>query len=241
MPIGALIAGGVGALGSVGSALIGSNAAQNASSAQVGLGEQALAQQEGMFNQVQKYLSPYISAGSSVLPTLTKLLTPGPGQTAALSQIPGFQFAQDWGQKATQNLGTTTGLGGNTLTAGANFATGLAQQGFGGIVNALQGLVNTGTAAGTGLGGIAANFGQTIGQTTQNIGSSTASGILGSASALSGGLTGSASSISNALLLSKLFGGSSGGGVGNALSGIYGPASGGYSGIGGWELASPGL
>src|SRR6185312_15238073 len=76
--------------------------------------------------------------------TLQQLLTPGANMTATLSQIPGFQFAQDWGQQAARNQGTSMGLGGNTLTAGANYATGLAQQGYGNIVNALPGLLGGG-------------------------------------------------------------------------------------------------
>jgi hypothetical protein len=241
MPISAAIAGGASLLGSLGSALIGSSAAQKASSQQVALGQQALAQQQGMFNTAQGALSPYYTGASPAAGnTLSSLLTPGANQTATLSQIPGFQFAQDWGQKAVQNIGTTTGLGGNTLTAGANFATGEAQQGFGSIVNALQNLYSTGAGAAGALGSTASNFGQQIGSTLTGIGSSMAAGTLGSANALSTGLTSGASSVGNALLLSKLFGGSSASGT-NALSGIYGPASGGYSGVGGWSPASAGL
>ena len=262
MPMSAAIVGGAGLLGSVGGSLLTSSAATKASQAQVGLGEQALQLQQSlgqqglstlmsMFQQAQGAIQPVIGAGQGVLSqgqgiagpaaaTLQSLLTPGPNQTATLSQIPGFQFAQDWGQKAVQNIGSTTGLGGNTLTAGANYATGLAQQGYTNIVQALQGLLGSGTSlestgagtmasganalagAATGTGASAAGlFGglaNTVGGTLGSIGSSTASGILGSANALAGGLTGSASSISNAMILSKLLGGGVGGGN---TSGIY--------------------
>ena len=124
MPIGA----GITAAGAIGSALISSNAASSAANAQVQAQQQVLA-------TLQKILQPIIQTGQgitqSALGPLTALLTPGPNMTQALSQLPGFQFAQDWGQKAVQNLGTTMGLGGNTLAAGAQYATGLAQQGFG--------------------------------------------------------------------------------------------------------------
>src|SRR6202035_2344939 len=135
MPMSAAITGGIGALGSIGGALIGSSASQKASQQQVQLEQQALAMQQQMFGVAQGALSPYISNGADVGGTLKSLLTPGPNQTQTLSQLPSFQFAQDWGQKATQNLGTTTGLGGNVLTAGAKYATGLAQQGFSSLVN----------------------------------------------------------------------------------------------------------
>ena len=204
--------GGVGLAGSIGGSLIQSSAAKTASSQQVSAQEKALTAQQGMFNTAQSALSPYYTGASPAAGnTLSSLLTPGANQTSVLSQIPGFKFAQDWGQKAVQNIGTTTGLGGNTLTAGANFATGEAQQGFGSIVNALQNLFGTGASAAGALGSTASNFGQQIGSTLTGIGQSQAQGTLGSANALAGGLTSGASSVSNALLLSKLFGGSSGG------------------------------
>lgn len=264
MPTGALIAGGLGLAGSIGGSLIGSNAATNASNAQMGLGQQALAQQttlgqQGlatllkMFQTAQTGIQPVLDAGgnvlqqgqgvvNSILPTLKSLLTPGPNMTSTLSQIPGFQFAQDWGQKAVQNLGTTTGLGGNVLKAGADYATGVAQQGFGGLVQQLQALLNSGsglisTGAGTlasganALAGAATgagssafsglnSLGSTIGNTLTGIGNSTASGILGSANALTSGLTGGANSITNSLLLSKLFNGAATGVT--PEGGIYG-------------------
>lgn len=210
MPIGAAI----GAAGSIGSALIGSNAATSAANAQVSAQQQALA-------TIQKTIGPILSQGqgivSSALGPLTSLLTPGPNMTAALSQIPGFQFAQNWGQQAVQNLGTTTGLGGNTLTAGANYATGLAQQGYQGIVRALQSFLNSGLSTET-------NAASTLSSGSQaaltNIGNAQAAGTLGSANALTGGISG----LSNSALLyglgSKL--GLTGGGAG---AGIYGNGS----------------
>lgn len=218
MPIGAAIGGALGAAGGIGSALIGSSASKSASAAQVAAQQQALAQQEGMWQTALGQISPVIGLGtnaaSGALSTLQKLLTPGASMTDTLSQIPGFKFAQDWGQKAVQNIGSTTGLGGNTLAAGSQYATGLAQQGYGNIVSQLNQLFSSGgqiasSAAGA-LGGTASSFGQQIGQTFGNIGNAQASGILGSANALSGGIGAATGGISNALLLSKLFPGGAG-------------------------------
>lgn len=245
MPVGGLIAGGLGLAGSVGSALIGSNAASNASAQQVQLGQQSLAQQNALFQQGVGLTQPFINAGQAgisqlqgalsgapgtTLGTLQSLLTPGPNQTATLSQLPGFQFAQDWGQKAVANLGSTLGFGGNTLKAGADYATGAAQQGFSGLVGnllslfgsqtgALQNLVGTGANAASSAFGNATQTGANIGGTLTGIGNAQASGILGSANALSGGLTGGANSVSNALLFSKLLGGGAGGGSGASAGG----------------------
>lgn len=199
------IAAGITAAGSLGSALIGSNAAQQASSQQVAAQQQVMA-------MLQQTLGPLISQGQgiagqgqnimqSVLPTLTKLLTPGPSQTQTLSQLPGFQFAQDWGQKAATNMGTTMGLGGNTIAAGANYATGLAQKNFGNYVGQLQNLFGAGTnvlTAGTGLESGAANALAGGSQSAlTGIGNAQAAGTLGSANALSSGISG----LSNSALL----------------------------------------
>ena len=226
MVMAAAIMGTAGVAGSIGSAIIGSSAAQKASQQQVQEQQQALALEQQMFGVAQGALSPYISTGTDVGKTLTSLLTPGPNQTAALSQIPGFQFAQDWGQKATQNLGTTTGLGGNVLTAGAKYATGLAQQNFGNLINPLLSIYGTGEGAGAALAGSANSFGNTMSSIFGNIGTSQAAGTLGSANALMGGLQGGVNSASSAFLLSKLLGGGAGGGSANAVpqapEGMYG-------------------
>lgn len=233
MPVGAAI----GAAGSLGSAALGYFGSQNAASAQVQAQQQALAQQNKMFGVLQGAAQPLIDQGSGIVNsasgTLKNLLSPGANQTATLSQLPGFQFAQDWGQKAVSNLGTTMGLGGNTLKAGADYATGAAQQGFGNLTSMLQNYLNSGSGleqSGVGaLSGGATAFSGQASNTLGNIGNATASGILGGTNALSGGLTGATGGASNAILLSKLLqGGSLGsGGVGlGSNSGIYSGATG---------------
>ena len=244
MGFSAIIGGSLGALGSLGGAFLQSNAAKQASQAQVGFGEEALAQLKAMFGTAMGAIQPVIGAGQGILSQgqgivgqalgpLAQLLTPGANMTTALSQMPGFKFAQDWGQQGVANQGTTTGLGGNVLAAGGKFATGLAQQGYGQIVSQLQNLLGTGAGLeGTGastmasgaqsISGAAQGFGGQIAGTLGSIGQSTAAGILGPANALAGGFQSGASSIGNAFtlnaLLSKLgFGGGGGGGP----TGIY--------------------
>lgn len=259
------VAAGISAVGALGGATLGYFGSKSASDAQVQQQQAALAQQNKMFGVLQGAVQPLIDTGKGVLSsgqgivdtglgysrgaasTLSSLLTPGANMTETLSKIPGFQFAQDWGQKAVTNLGTTMGLGGNTLKAGADYATGKAQEGFGGIVNSLLGLLGGGNSyAGVGanvlgaggnimssgvnaLAGGATNFSGQASNTYGNIGNAQASGDLGGANALSGGLTAAANSASSALLLSKLLkGGSLGaGGVGiGSNAGIYSGATG---------------
>ena len=98
------IAAAIGAVGAVGAAGVGAYASNQASKQQQAGLTAALAQQKQMFNTAQGALSPYYTAGANYGGVLSSLLTPGPNRTSTLSQIPGFQFAQDWGQKAVQNL-----------------------------------------------------------------------------------------------------------------------------------------
>lgn len=226
MPVGAAVSAGIGAAGSIGGALISSSASKNAAAAQAAAQQASLAQIQQMFGVAKGAIQPVIDSGQNVLntglgivdpasATLKALLTPGANQTATLSQLPGFQFAQDWGQKAISNQATTTGLGGNQLKAGADYATGAAQQGFTGLTSALQAWLNSGsglaaTGAGTMASGANSLAGAATGAATNSanaltgLGNAQASGILGSANALAGGLTGAAGSATNALLLSKL-------------------------------------
>lgn len=218
MPITAAIGAGIGAAGSIGSSLISSNASKNASNAQAATANAALNNTNALFQKGLDLVQPFVDYGKSAGSTLLSLLTPGPNQTNVLSQLPGFQFAQDWGQKAITNLGSTLGFGGNTLKAGADYATGVAQQGFGTIVNALQALTNTGSSAAGSAFGNATQTGANTAATYGTLGNAQASGILGSANALSGGLTGGANSITNAMVLNRLFNGSGSGMYGGSRS-----------------------
>lgn len=209
------------AVAGVGSAYIGAQASKNAANAQVQFGQQSLAQQNALFQQGWGGIQPFVNQGKEAGNTLLSLLTPGANQTATLNQIPGFQFAQDWGQKAVQNSGTTMGLGGNTLAAGAKFATGQAQQSFGGLAQLLLGLTNTGAGAAGSAFGNATQTGANMGSTLTGMGNAQASGILGSANALSGGLQGLGNTGVNGLIFGKLMGNNSGGGN-NTNPGAYG-------------------
>lgn len=214
MPIGAAI----GAAGSIGAAGLGYLGSQQASKAQALQAQNALNTQTNMFQTGLNATQPFVQAGQSVLPTLQKLLTPGANQTDTLNQLPGFQFAQDWGQKAVQNLGTTLGLGGNTLSAGAQFATGTAQQGFGSLVNMLQSFANTGASAASSIFGNATQTGANMANTFTGLGNANAAGALGGANALSGGLQGATNALSLPYLLSAF---KNGGQSGTPNAGIY--------------------
>jgi hypothetical protein len=231
MPIGAAI----GAAGSIGGALINSNASQSAAAQQAAAQQQALAQQQSLYNQglstATNALNPYVKAGQSVLPTLQGLITPGENQNTLLSQTPGFQFASQYGTMAATNaLAAKTGPSAGPLAAAVSqYNNGLAQNTWQGTVNALQGYAGLGASAAGQFGqaapGGAIQSGNAQAGTIGNIGNALASGTLGSANALSGGLTGSTNALSSAAILNYM---QNNGLNNNGLySGFSGPAYGG--------------
>lgn len=191
----------------------------------------AIAAEQGFVGQgtsaIERILGPYFGiakggGGGGVLKTLEGLLTPGRSMTDTLSQIPGFKFAQDWGQRGVTAQATTRGLGGNALTGGAQYATGLAQQGYGSIVDRLQALLGTGaSAAGAAAGGIGSLFGgagKTISDILTGGGANIAQTQIGQGNALAGAgtgvagaLSGGASGLANLAILKTLQGGGGGG------------------------------
>jgi hypothetical protein len=184
----------------IGSGVIGAGASIFGAMAQTNASKNAIAAQQGMFNQAVGYASPFISAGQSALPTLEGLITPGANQTALLKQTPGYQFANDVSQQSVSNQGTVTGLGGNTLLAGSNAATQLALgMAWQPTVNALQGLVSTGSNNAAALGGQAVQTGANIGNSLTGIGNAQA----GAATSVGANL---GNSLTSAALFNKLLG-----------------------------------
>jgi hypothetical protein len=194
---------GVGAVGTIGAAFIQSGAQKQAAQQQQQGLQQALGLQQRYFDAAQKGLQPFIQGGQSVGPTLQNLLMPGPNQNRLLSELPGFQFANYWGQQAARNQGTTMGLGGNTLMGAEQAATGLAQGYWGQDVNALQNFYGTGANAAGAFANTAQSFGQQGTAAATGIGQAAAAGTLGSANALAGGVAGLGNLPMNALLLNK--------------------------------------
>ena len=201
----AVIGGGASLIG----AGINAYSSSQASQAQVAQQQAALKQQQQMFNQAKGALNPFITAGSNVLPTLSGLLTPG--QSASwLSQMPGFQFAQQYGQMGATNALTTRGLGasaGPMAKALSDYNQGLAGNQYFNTVNALQGYANMGSGAASSLAGNALGFGNAMAGTYGNIGNAQGAGYLGVGNALNNGLTGGANAFGNYSMMSALMNG----------------------------------
>lgn len=117
MPVGAVIGGVVGAAGSVGSALIGSNAAQNASDAQVAMDQQALALQEKNAN---KALALQTSAENTALQAQAPYNDIGTGAAHSLADLYGISYAgQGTGLASTSPNGVITPANSNAPKSSA--------------------------------------------------------------------------------------------------------------------------
>lgn len=133
------------ALGSVASSVIGANAAQASSAAQVSQDQAAAAQQQNQFNQTEADLLPYNQTGQNNLGIYGNFYQtsanqlgqaynnaqnaiPQPMTESQLIQTPGYQFNLSQGLRATQNAAAAQGLGvsGAALQGAAQYATGLA-------------------------------------------------------------------------------------------------------------------
>lgn len=176
------------------SGAIGAGASIYAANKQTSAANNAITAQTNMFNTAKGEEQPFIDAGSSAAGTLSGLLKPGADMSSILGNIPGMKFLQQLTQEGVSNQGTTTGLGGNTLLAGANAGNQIALGGWGSIVNALQGLVTTGAGSANALGGQAIQTGGQIG-----------SNLVGIGNAQAGAATSVGSNIGNSLTTAALF------------------------------------
>ena len=218
---GLALAGGIGAVGSLAGGLLQANSANK-----------GIAAEQQMFGQAQGALSPYYNAGAGALPQLQNLLGAGgpgsPSATSALSNTPGFQWLQQMTQQGVSNQGTTTGLGGNTLLAGANAGNQLVlSSAWQPTVNALQNLVGTGAGAAGSLAGAATQVGGQIAGSNMNVGNAYAGAVTGATGQIGNALT------TNSLIRSGLLGNNSmyGNGQQGAInSGLQpGVSNGGYN------------
>ena len=195
LAIGGVAAAGIGAAGSYFSS-------QTAADAQRQAAGTIAAGRDSSIQTIMNLLSPQTNAigtasengegGTGILGQLTKLLTPGKSMTDTLHQLPGFQFLQDTGNAGVTAQGTTRGLGGNTLAAGANFGTGLAESQWGNLVSPLQQLFgqlsSTANNEASSISGIQTGAAQNIAQTQVGAGQSQAAGITGMSNAATGAI-----------------------------------------------------
>lgn len=218
MPVGAISAG-IGAVGSIASAVIGSNAASDAASEQAKAAKNAIkAQQEAQAKQ-QALLQPYMNMGTQAMPSYLDLLGLGPngmqGAMSMLQQTPGYNWAFQQGTDALNRGNAGRGLlsSGAQVAGAQQYGQGLASQLYQQMLQNFLQPIGIGENAAAGVGNGILHTGEGVAQNYLNIGQANASGIAGSSNAITGGIT----ALGNNII---------GGGGANALSQWWGNSAG---------------
>jgi len=216
----------------------------NAANAQKEAANAMIANTNKIYESNKGLAMPYINAGAGMLgnlqdwlktdsnnpfSTLIKLTTPGADMNEVLSQLPGYQFQLNQGNRAVQNALAARGLGGSAGAVAkgiSNYTQGLAgstwgslvdklQNVFGAGTNAMQGVVNTGANAVNSLTGAGTAATNSINSALGGIGNANANMY----NSIGGAIGGIGNGLSSYAMLQKLMGSNGGGGGGS----IYGP------------------
>lgn len=234
MGVGALI-GGVGKL--VGG-IMQSNAASDASSAELSYLNQALNYEKGVYSDATTNLTPWISGGQSALSSLMGAL--GLGDSTAtqnywktFTNTPYYTFPL---AQATTSMDQAAAAKGLSLSSGqlaslGKMGAGYASSNFKDYLTSLNTLSGSGQTAATSLGTIGSNIANTVSGTTNQMASAAGSGILGSAAGLSQGIQGLTSAFNTGGTGSSYSGSGSGSTtLGSLFSSLFGGGGGGSSG-----------
>lgn len=220
LPAATMIAGGLGAGGSILSGILGSNAATKAAQLQASGIQSGLAQDQQFAQQGVGLLSPFINNGSGASNTLASFYglpgsTPqagGPGALpAGFTNSAAYQFPFQQGQRAT-NFGSgasgllQSGAGQKALT---NFGSGLASTYLmSNYINPLMNIAGQGASSANAGANLLGSLGSNSLSALSGIGSALGGGVVGGTNALTGGITGATGAISggigNLALLSLL-------------------------------------
>lgn len=197
----------IGALGSAASGLIGSDASQSAADTQSAASGRLAAQQNGMYQQNQQNLQPYMQGGNVALSSLGGKLANGSlgGQFTQQDYLnnkdPGYDFQLNQGNNALLNSQAAGDgvLSGSALKGMINYNQGMASTGYqnayqrwlGSQQNTfgqLSGVASMGENAAAGAGTTGASYANSLGTTITGGANAQASGMIGSATALSNGI-----------------------------------------------------
>lgn len=199
------VTGTIAAVATVGSSLIGANAAKSAANTQASAADRAAANELAMYERSREDLAPYREMGYGAIKDIEKMkpfFTSqfGPDQFAQYLD-PSMAFRQRLGTQATERLANIGGgaLSGNTLRALNEFGQNLASTEYGNAFNRFQterGNIYNTLANIAGMGQNAVNTGVGAGQNfaAQQTGLITgqaaaqAAGTVGAANAYAGGL-----------------------------------------------------
>lgn len=212
----AVIAAGIGAVGTVGGGLIARSGAKKAARAQERAAQSAEQTQRQMFERQVQLQEPFRQAGLTAQQQIMQLLGIGgdasaegygslarPFGQADFEADPGYAFRQAEGMKALERSAAARGglLSGAMMKGIQRFGQDLASQEYQNAfnrfqieraarLNPLQSLMGAGQSAANVLTGATGQAAQNIGQTQLGAGQARASGYVGQANALAGALQG---------------------------------------------------
>lgn len=184
----------------LGASLIGGAAsiygANKASSSQSKAAQQALAFQQGVYNEGKQNLSPWIGTGQGANNLLSSFYglgaDPALGENALarFRESPDYKFAFQEGMGALENSAAAKGglLGGNQIRRTVEFGQGLASNNLGNYLSRISGISQQGQNAASSLAGFGSNMGQQIGNSYGNLGQAQASGYVGMANGVNNSL-----------------------------------------------------
>lgn len=184
MPVGAAIG-----IGTVGSAVIGSNAASKSAKASQKATDQTVAEQRRQFDLTRSDQMPWLEAGKGALGQLQALNS---GDFSKFYQSPDYQFALDEGFKSLDRSAASRGRlysggYGQDLT---KYGQGLATQNYGNYYGRLASLAGVGQSTATNLGEMGMNMASNIGKAYQTNAANRASAYGAQASAWQDGING---------------------------------------------------
>lgn len=177
--IGLLAAAGIGAAGSIWSAMSGSAAADRASERQLQGGREAIAAQQAQFGQTKANLQPFIDVGKQGLSELSRRTLSGefgrPFTAEMMAADPGLQYRMQQANLALERSASARGrlLSGGTIRNIAELNQSLASQEFGAAYERdrlgkadeftrLSSLSNTGLTAASALGEVSQGLGSSL-------------------------------------------------------------------------------
>jgi len=199
------VTGTIAAVATVGSGLIGANAAKSAAQTQADAASRAMEQERAMYLQSREDLGPYRESGYTALKDIERMkpfLTAqfGPEQFGQYLD-PSMAFRLRLGTQATERLANIGGgaISGNTLRALTDYGQNLASTEYGNAFNRFQterGNIYNTLANIAGMGQSAVNTGVTAGQ---NFAASQTGLLTGQAAAQAAGTVGAANAYGGAL------------------------------------------
>jgi hypothetical protein len=173
-------------LGNLGSSWLGSNAAKDASQAQVQAGQDANALAKYIYDQSRADQAPYREAGVGALAGIKGLLA----NPSSITSMPDYQFQLNEGTKALQNSAAARGMvySGSQGKALQKYGNDYAGTKLNESYNRLASLAGIGQQATNASGALGANYANNVGQTLTGMGNARGAGTIGSANAWGQGI-----------------------------------------------------